>query len=131
MTLKNLQPFIQIIILSLLAYIIDRLVFHLYYGSVEETFKHSIETIFGFFLFCSCAIIVLLIRVKKNNINSVGQTFLLVTSIKMALSYLLVRPILNSTTENGIIEKFNFLIVFAVFLTIETVVTIRILNNKQ
>ena len=131
MTSKNLQPFIQIIILSLLAYIVDKVVFHFHYSSVEETFKHSIETIFGFFLFCSLAILFLLIRVKKNNINTVGQTFLLVTSIKMALAYLLVRPILQSTAENVAIEKFNFLIVFAVFLTIETVVTIRILNNKQ
>lgn len=131
MTSKNLQPFIQIIILSLLAYIVDKVVFHFHYSSAEETFKHSIETIFGFFLFCSLSILFLLIRVKKNNINSVGQTFLLVTSIKMALSYLLVRPILKSTAENVAIEKFNFLIVFAVFLTIETVVTIRILNNKQ
>lgn len=131
MTLKNLLPFFQIIILSLLAYIVDKVVFRFYYPSAEETFKHSIETIFGFFLFCSLSILFLLIRVKKKNINSVGQTFLLVTSIKMALSYLLVRPILQSTAENVAIEKFNFLIVFAVFLTIETVVTIRILNNKQ
>jgi hypothetical protein len=131
MTLKNLLPFIQIIILSLLAYIVDKVVFCFYYPSIESIFKHSIETIFGFFLFCSLSILFLLIRVKKNNINSVGQTFLLVTSIKMALSYLLVRPILQSTAENVAVEKFNFLIVFTVFLTIETVVTIRILNNKQ
>ncbi len=131
MTFKNLQSFIQIIILSIIVYIVDKLVFHFEYTSVEETLKYSIETIFGFFLFCSMAILFLLIRVKKKNINNVGQTFLLVTSIKMALSYLLVRPILQSTAENFVIEKFNFLIVFAVFLTIETVVTIRILNNKQ
>ena len=131
MTSKNLQPFIQIIILSLLAYIVEKVVFYFHYSSAEETFKYSIETIFGFFLCFLLSILFLLIRVKKNNINSVGQTFLLVTSIKMALSYLLVRPILQSTAENVAIEKFNFLIVFAVFLTIETVVTIRILNNKQ
>ena len=131
MNFKNLQPFIQIIILSLIAYLTDKIFFYFQYPTVENNLKHSIETIFGFFLFCSLAILFLLIRVKKNNINNVGQTFLLTTSIKMALSYMLVLPILQSNSVNSALEKFNFLIIFFVFLSIETYVTIRILNKKQ
>jgi len=37
---------------------------------------------------------------------------------------------LNSKIANIGYEKINFFIVFIVFLTIETVVTVRILNNN-
>jgi hypothetical protein len=53
------------------------------------------------------------------------------TFIKMGISYILLNPILNSSSQFLKVEKINFFITFALFLTIETVVTIRILNNKQ
>jgi hypothetical protein len=68
---------------------------------------------------------------KEKNIDSVGQTFLLVTSIKMALAYVLLHPILQNTSKLITPEKSNFFLIFAVFLTIETLVTIRMLNKKQ
>jgi hypothetical protein len=68
---------------------------------------------------------------KEKNIDSVGQTFLLLTSIKMVVAYVLLHPILQSTNQLLTAEKVNFFITFALFLTIETVVTIRILNKKQ
>jgi hypothetical protein len=48
----------------------------------------------------------------------------------MAVSYFIVRPILNSPLENTI-EKANFFFIFILFLTIETLITIRLLNKKQ
>jgi len=55
----------------------------------------------------------------------------LVTCVKMALSYVILHPIIHSDTQNIKIEKIDFFIIFALFLAIETIVTIRILNNKQ
>jgi hypothetical protein len=40
-------------------------------------------------------------------------------------------PILNSKIANIGYEKINFFIVFSIFLSIETVVSVRILNNNQ
>jgi hypothetical protein len=48
----------------------------------------------------------------------------------MVVSFFIVRPILNSTTENTI-EKANFFFIFILFLAIETLITIRLLNKKQ
>jgi hypothetical protein len=49
----------------------------------------------------------------------------------MAIAYAFLTPILNTEVQNGTFEKSNFFVVFALFLAIETMVTIRILNNKQ
>ena len=49
----------------------------------------------------------------------------------MVISYVFLYPILQSTNQLMTPEKINFFITFAVFLTIETVVTIRILNKNQ
>ncbi len=48
----------------------------------------------------------------------------------MGISYLLLEPILHSGNPNVKIEKMNFFIVFALFLTSETVLTVKILNSK-
>ena len=55
----------------------------------------------------------------------------MISCIKMGLAYIMLRPINQFATKNLAFEKKDFFIVFAVFLVIETVVTIRLLNNKQ
>jgi len=96
-----------------------------------QGFHFPIEVVYGFFFICSLLIILILIKVNEKNIDNVGFTFLLVTCIKMALSYVILSPILNSGYPNVRTEKIVFFIIFALFLTIETIVTVRILNNKQ
>jgi hypothetical protein len=49
----------------------------------------------------------------------------------MVGAYAVLYPILHLPGAEAKIEKIDFFIVFALFLAIETVVTIRILNNKQ
>jgi hypothetical protein len=51
------------------------------------------------------------------------------TSIKMIVCYLILKPILQIATENNAIEKRIFMMFIS--LAIETVLTIRILNEKQ
>ena len=132
MNIRKYQPILETLGISLLAFILHKAFFYLNQNNPKYTnFIYPIETLYGFFIICSILIILLLIIVKTKNIDSVGHTFLLVTSIKMVLSYALLYPILNSTRENIAIEKINFFIIFALFLAIETVVTIRILNNNQ
>jgi len=132
MNFKKYRPIFELILLSILVYLIHKLIFFLNEINPNlQGFHFPIEAIYGFFFICSLLIILLLIKVNEKNINNVGFSFLLVTFIKMALSYIVLSPILNSGNPNVRTEKIDFFIIFALFLTIETIVTVRILNNKQ
>jgi hypothetical protein len=132
MNFKKYQPIIEILSISVLAYLVHKLFFYLKGSDLNYNhFYYPIEIIYGFFLICSVIILLILIRIKSKNIDNVGYTFLLVTCIKMGLSYAVLSPILNSGNSNAGYEKINFFVVFALFLTIETIVTIRILNNEH
>jgi hypothetical protein len=132
MNLKKYQPLLEVTLLSSLVYLAHKLVFFLNENNPKlQNFHFPIEVVYGFFSVCSLLIIFILIKVNQKNIDNVGYTFLLVTCIKMALSYVVLSPILNSGSSNVKFEKLNFFIIFALFLTIETIITVRILNNKQ
>jgi hypothetical protein len=132
MNFKKFQPVLEVLILSSVVYLIHKLVFFLNDDNPKlQGFNFSIETIYEFFFTCSVIIVFILIIVNEKNIDNVGYTFLLVTCVKMAVSYAVLSPILHSGNPNLSIEKLNFFLVFALFLTIETIVTARILNNKQ
>lgn len=132
MNLKKNRPVFELLVISFLLYGIHKSIFFFNHNNPKFVrFYYSLEFIYGFFCFCSVLIITLLMKIKSKNINNVGYTFLLVTSIKMGLSYLVLLPLLDVVRQNNQIEKINFFMVFALFLAIETVVTIRILNNKQ
>jgi hypothetical protein len=74
---------------------------------------------------------VVLLKVKERSFDNVGMSFLLTTSIKMIVCYLILKPILQVTFQNNAVEKKNFFMMFILFLAIETILTIRILNEKQ
>jgi len=132
MNLKKYQPILEILFLSILVYLIHKLFFLLNDDNPKfQNFHFPIEIVYGFFCICSVILLRILIKVKEKNIDNVGYTFLLVTFVKMAISYILLLPILHSGNPNIRIEKINFFIIFALFLTIETIVAVRILNNKQ
>jgi hypothetical protein len=126
------KPVLEVFFLSLVAFLIHKLFFFFIdKGNSTSGFRYSIPVLYLFFLVCSVIILLILIKIKEKNIDSVGQTFLLLTCIKMVVAYILLHPILQSTNQLMTPEKTNFFITFAMFLTIETVVTIRILNKNQ
>ena len=132
MNFKKYRPILEVVSISMLVYLVHKLVFFLNENNPNlQGFHFPIEVVYGFFFVCSLLIILILIKVNEKNIDNVGFTFLLVTFIKMALSYVILSPILNSGNPNVRTEKIDFFIIFALFLTIETIVTVRILNNKQ
>jgi hypothetical protein len=131
MKLQQFQPLLEVLIAAILCFGIHNLFF--FYNQNNPNYQHfqfALTTIYSFFLACSLIIILLLLFVKQRSIDNVGFTFLFVTCLKIGVSFALLMPILNSKISNIGYEKINFFIVFAIFLTIETAVTIRILNNK-
>lgn len=132
MNFKKYQPLFEVTLLAILVFFVHKIVFFLSKNNPYiQDFHFSIEAVYGFFFFCSLLIILTIIIVNEKNIDNVGFTFVLVTFIKMALSYTILSPILNSGHLNIRTEKINFFIIFALFLTIETIITVRILNKKQ
>ena len=63
--------------------------------------------------------------------DNVGMSFLLATSIKMILCFIILRPLLKVSNEINALDKKNFFVTFILFLIIETMLTIRILGKKQ
>ncbi len=132
MSFKKYQPILEVLLASIVVFIIHELVFLFFdYKKEESGFQYSLPFLYIFFSVCSLIIVFILLKVKSVAINNVGNVFLLVTLIKIGIAYLFLNPILDSSSPHVETEKMNFFIVFAIFLTIETIVTIRILNNKQ
>jgi len=126
------KPVLEIFFFSIIAFVVHNILFNITLSNtIKKGFRYSLPALYFFFFVCSLIIILILLKIKKKNIDSVGQTFLLLTSIKMVIAYILLHPILQSTNKLITPEKINFFATFAMFLIIETVVTIRILNKNQ
>lgn len=130
MNLKNYKPLLPLLVLAVLAYVVHRVAFYLLEIN-DATFYYSIKTLYMVFLVLSIMVFVILLKVKERSFDNVGMSFLLSTSIKMIVCYLILKPILQVTAQNNAIEKKNFFMMFILFLAIETILTIRILNEKQ
>lgn len=130
MFLKNYKSFLNLLVAVIIAYGIHKLVFYFFKIS-QDTFYYSLEQLYAIFFILSVIIIAILLKIKERNFDQLGMSFLLLTSSKLVLYYLLLKPILDSKQYNVRTEKMNFFILFIIFLTIETVVTIRILSKKQ
>lgn len=126
------KPLFTIILIAVLGLIIHKLIFFILVAkTIEDNFIYSIPLLYGLFSIFSLLIVGVLIKVKERNIDNVGHTFLLLTSIKLVVAYLLIHPILKASLHQTPLEKINFFIIFIYFLATETILTIRILNNKH
>lgn len=129
MILKNYKYLLFLFISVVVAYVVHQLVFY-FFKIDQQTFYYSLEQLYGIFFILSFVIIFILLMIKKRNFDQLGMSFLLLTSSKLVFYYLLLKPILNRTHYDIRIEKINFFVLFVLFLTIETVLTIRILSKK-
>jgi hypothetical protein len=131
MLLKRLGFLPSLLKITLSVFLLHLLIFQI--STLSEAalkFYYSIPFLYLLYFMFSVIILSFLFKVSKSNFDNVGMTFLISTSIKMVVSYFVLRPILNSTEESTI-EKVNFFIIFILFLAIETVITIRLLNKNQ
>lgn len=130
MNLKKTLPFLTLLGIVFLLYVIHKLVFY-GFNINQETFHYSLETLYLFFFVLSAIIFRVLLTIRKRSFDNVGMSFLVATSIKMVFCYLILRPLLQVPKTNDPTERINFFILFIVFLTIETLFTIRLVNEKQ
>ncbi len=118
-----------IVIVSVVMFFINGYILSFIHADLA-TFYYQLSTLYIVFTISSIVIIGILMFIKSKNLDIVGMSFLVLTSIKMVFCYVLVRPILSLSANEMSIQKMNFFVIFILFLAIETIVTIRILNNK-
>lgn len=132
MEFKKYKPILEILIIAIPLYIVHKTVFSFTdLSNKVGMFQYSLEQLYGFFLIAAILIIFVLIKIRQKNLDNVGNVFMLLTCLKMVVAYVLLRPILNIPNESQHLEKINFFVIFIGFLAIETIIAIRILNNKQ
>lgn len=100
------------------------------YASNFELYKFPLVITYLVFLLFSISILITLLIVNHKNKDIIGMTFMLITTFKTAVCYFIFSNVISSDNENTI-ERINFFIVFSVFLTMETLITIQLLNKKQ
>jgi hypothetical protein len=94
-------------------------------------FYFSVEQIYLFFTISSILIITTLVFVRKKNLDIVGYFYLILTMVKMGVAYFFLHQINKNPHEFLSYEKNSFFLSFILYLAIETLITIRILNKNQ
>nr|WP_315223858.1 hypothetical protein [uncultured Flavobacterium sp.] len=130
MFFKNYRPFLQLFFLAATAYILHRAVFFGLHINTKNFF-YSIELLYLIFFGTTALLYIIVLVVKKKNFEIVGMSFLFGTFAQMLLGYLILRPVLENKSEEVTIEKINFFAIFILFLLFETLLTIRLLNEKR
>ena len=97
----------------------------------EAHLKFVFQLPFLYLLFAifSKTIIFILTKVSQKSFDNTGITFMIATFIKTAICYGILKPVIDGVGNN--IEKATIFGVFIVFLLMESLVTIKILNKKQ
>ena len=130
MNLKQYKPLLSLLLLIAGSYLIHKTIFFVFKLN-DADFYYSLETLYVLFSGFSVVIMLVLLKIKQRSFDNVGMSFLLATSIKMILCFIILRPLLKVSNEINALDKKNFFVTFILFLTIETMLTIRILGKKQ
>ena len=132
MILKNLKPLGYLLLAIMFFYFLHSMVFKFLNVCLNQNiFKYSLQELYLYFSVFSIIIIALIIKIKQKNIDLVGNVFLLTTCVKLIVCFLLIRTSIDNPNFNHSLEKWNFLSMFMIFLILETVTTIVILNKKK
>lgn len=93
--------------------------------------RNTFAGMYSFFWVAAVLVIFIVHVVHAKNHDNTGYAFMGVTLLQMGGAYFMVKPFLNVEGGAAQLERTNFFIVFLLFLAIETLITIRLLNNKQ
>ena len=126
------KPLGVLVLVLLTIFAIHKSIFTFTSLKLEATsFQISLEKLYLIFSLMTIVIILVLIKVKQKSLDNVGMTFLLITSVKMVICYVIGRPIINQNNADLQLEKWNFFVLFIIFLIIETLFTIYLLNTEK
>jgi hypothetical protein len=96
-----------------------------------KNFAYSLESLFLFFAIFAMVIAFVLSIIREKNLDIVGYVFLILTSVQMGTSFFFGRPIIKNQSPQILTEKWIFFSLFIVFLVLETLYTVWLLNKKD
>lgn len=133
MNRKNFSPLFKLSFFILFLYSFHSILFYATDFKKEEfLFQFSLNFLYLFFGIVAVLIATILLVVKSKSIDNLGMVFMIVTTLKMCITFFVFKPIMHPTSTNySTIEKPNFFIVFTLFLILETLFGIWLLNKKE
>lgn len=130
MLFKENKTILHLFFFALASYIVHKAVF-IFFDIPNQNFHYSIELLYLIFFAFAGVFFMILLKFKTSHFDNIGMLFMGGTFIQMFFFYLVLRPILTDKLPNMAIEKINFFITFILFLLFETLLTIRLLNEKR
>lgn len=129
---KIIKSISLLIAISIILFGIHKIIFTFFeLENSEIKFKYPLVSLYSLFTTATLLIYIISILISKKNFDVVGMSFMLITSVKTIIFYVLIRSVVKGTFQINHIEKINFMITFFLFLAIETIFVIRLLNPKK
>lgn len=129
---KKYSSILAVLISSVVLYFVHKgFVGALGLSAIFSNFNTPLELLYFVFGLAASLITFVLIFVKDKDYNQVGMAFLGLITVKMIAVYLVFKPKIPTITGAVNYEKINFIILFILFLVIETIVAIKILKIKN
>ncbi len=129
---KIIKSISLLIAISIVLFGIHKIIFTFFeLENVETNFKYPLVSLYSMLTTATLLIYITSILISKKNFDVVGMSFMLITSVKTIVFYVLIRSVVKGISETNHIEKINFMITFFLFLAIETFFVIRLLNQKE
>ena len=122
-TLLIIAPILAGFHMLIINYLVD--------AEIYQAFHYSLPLLYSLFTAASAIILLIGIITKHRSPEQVGNVFLVTTSVKLALCYALIYPIMNTDTSSAHFEKINFFVIFILFLAIEVVLTSKLLKEDD
>lgn len=130
MFLKNYKLILHLYCITLASYMLHKGAFVVFKIN-DQNFHYTLEVLYLIFLISSTVLLAATVKFRKDKFDSIGMFFMLGTFIQMFLYYFILRPILSDKIHNVSVEKTNFFITFILFLLFQTILTVRLLNEKR
>jgi hypothetical protein len=128
--IKKISNFFAYLIpITLLLYFAQKFILDSFFNEIE--FLISITSIYLFHFFTVAFSYIMLVVVNKYFFQQTGYTFLAFGIIKMGLSVFFLMPVIDSDFANKIPDVLSFFIPFFVFLLLETIFSVNLLNSPK
>lgn len=128
---KKYTPILRVILSTIVLYAVHKSVIAFAdWNKIFDEFHYALEKLYIVFGLASLLIVFILIKVKQRNFDQVGMAFMVLITVKMSSFYFVFRPVISNRGDETRWERINFIILFMVFLILETLISAQILKSK-